>query len=110
MNKSGQALVEFILILPLVLMIIFVVIDFSNVFYQKNRLENTVNEIVSLKENRISDSTIKNKYKDEIISYKNFGNNLTIKVSKEVKLVTPLSSFFFDNPYKISTERTIIYE
>ena len=38
-QNKGQALVEFILVLPLIMMIIFVVIDFSNVFYQKNKLE-----------------------------------------------------------------------
>ena len=30
MNKNGQALVEFVIILPIIMMIIFVIIDFSN--------------------------------------------------------------------------------
>ena len=109
-QNKGQALVEFILVLPLIMMIIFVVIDFSNVFYQKNKLENTINEIVDLKENKISNEKIKNKYQGNFISYKINGKTLIITVSKNIKLVTPLSSYFFDNPYKIKTERTIIYE
>ena len=51
MNKSGQALVEFVIILPIIMMIIFVIIDFSNVFYQKNHLESITNDIVTFKEN-----------------------------------------------------------
>ena len=111
MNKKGQALVEFVIIMPIVMMIIFVIIDFSNVFYQKNNLESITNDIVRLKENGKSDSYIKNSTaKDIKISYKKSGNNLVITVSKNINLVTPFSSMFFDSPYKISTERVLLYE
>lgn len=110
MNNKGQSLVEFVLILPLVMMVIFVVIDFSNVFYQKNHLENTVNDIVTLKENNTSNEVIKSKYKDNKITYNASGKYLTITVTKNVRLVTPFSSYFFDSPYKIETSRTILNE
>lgn len=111
MNKKGQALVEFVIILPIIMMIIFVIIDFSNIFYQKNHLESITNDIVSFKENGKSDSYIKNNTLDDIkISYKQDGDSLIIKTSKDITLVTPFSSLFFNNPYTIKTERVILYE
>lgn len=46
LNRQGQALVEFILILPIFLMLMFVIIDFGMVFNEKNKLENKSMEIV----------------------------------------------------------------
>lgn len=111
MNKNGQALVEFVIILPIIMMIIFVIIDFSNIFYQKNHLESITNDIVTFKENGKSDEYIKKNTLDDInISYKKDGSSLIIKTSKNVTLITPFSSLFFDNPYTIKTERIILYE
>ena len=48
-KNKGQALVEFVIILPIIMIIIFVIIDFSNVFYQKNNLESIMNSVVTYK-------------------------------------------------------------
>ena len=48
MNKKGQALVEFILILPVLILILFVIIDFGNIFYSKYELQNQSADIVNL--------------------------------------------------------------
>lgn len=111
MNKKGQALVEFVIILPIIMMIIFVIIDFSNVFYQKNYLENITNDVVRLKEHGKSDEYIKNKVDKNIkITYKSNGDTQKIIVTKNVVLVTPFSNMFFKNPYTIKTERIVFYE
>ena len=39
-NNKGQALVEFILIFPIIVLILCIIIDFSNVFVSENKLEN----------------------------------------------------------------------
>ena len=110
-NNGGQALVEFVIIMPILIMIIFIIIDFSHIFYQKNHLESTISDIVSLKENGKSDRYIETSISDNVkISYQKNSDTLVINISKDVNLVTPFSSLFFDNPYKIETERTIIYE
>ena len=110
-KSSGQALVEFVIIMPILIMIIFIIIDFSNIFYQKNELEGVISDVVSLKENGKSDGYIENSISDDVkISYQKKSDTLVINVSKNVNLVTPFSSLFFDNPYNIETERTIIYE
>ena len=110
-TNKGQALVEFVIILPVILMILFVIIDFSNIFYQKNHLENIVSDVANLKENGKSNKYIEKSISDNVkITYKQKDNTLLINVSKDIKLITPFSSIFFENPYEIKTERTIIYE
>ena len=110
-NNKGQALVEFVIILPIIMMIIFVIIDFSNIFYQKNYLENLTNDVVKLKEKGKSDDYIKNNTdKDIKISYKKNNDIKKIIISKNIYLVTPFSNMFFDNPYTIKTERVVYYE
>lgn len=111
MNKKGQALVEFVIIIPVIIMIIFVIIDFSNIFYQRNHLESIVNDVVSYKESGKTNDYIEEQVEDDIdITYKENYDTLTINVSKDINLITPFSSLFFEEPYTISTERTIIYE
>lgn len=111
MNKKGQALVEFAIILPIIMMMLFVMIDFSNIFYQKNHLENITNDIVRLREHGKSDEYIKNNTdKDIKIDYKPNGDFQKVIVSKKVTLITPFSTMFFKNPYTIKTERTVFYE
>ena len=111
-NSKGQALVEFVIILPIILMILFIIIDFSNIFYQKNHLESILNDVVEYKENGKSNSYIKDKVNDSSISisYKKIDDSLDIKITKKVNLITPFSSLFFDNPFVIKTERMILYE
>lgn len=109
MNKKGQALVEFVILLPIIMMIIFVIIDFSNVFYQKNHLESITNDITSVVKENGNYSNIEEKQKIEVNTNKN-GNTLEIEVKKEIKLITPFSNIFFEDPFTIKTERFVIYE
>ena len=45
MNKKGQALVEFVLILPVLIFVIFAFIDVSRLMIMKNHLETVLNEV-----------------------------------------------------------------
>ena len=60
MNRKGQALIEFVLILPVLILILFIIFDFGNIFYSKYELQNQSMEIVRLvKDNKtIDDITI----------------------------------------------------
>lgn len=110
-NVKGQALVEFVLVLPVIMMILFVIIDLANVFYNKNKLETTTDTIIMYKKN--NDNYRLNKYiKDEDVSYKITNNNGEdiIEVKKDIVLSTPFSNLFFDNPYTIKAKRVIIDE
>ena len=51
MNRKGQALVEFVLILPIFIMILFSIVDFGMIFNKKNELENISIDIMNLLNN-----------------------------------------------------------
>ena len=51
MNRKGQALVEFVLILPVFILILFAIVDFGTILSKKNELENDSMDIVSLVKN-----------------------------------------------------------
>ena len=48
MNRKGQALVEFIIILPVLLLIIISMIDIGNIFVKKYDLENDIQTVENL--------------------------------------------------------------
>lgn len=108
-KNKGQALVEFVLILPIALLLIFSMIDLGRVLYEKNHLESVLNEVViSYKET----GKIDNKLFNDDISFdvKKDGKYATILLSKDISLITPFSNLILKNPYQIKTERVFIYE
>ena len=48
MNKKGQALVEFIIILPVIIFIIMLLVDFMTIISYKNKLESNMNNVTIL--------------------------------------------------------------
>ena len=109
-NNKGQALVEFILILPVILAILLVIIDLGKIFNEKNTLENTSIDIIELYKNGKSIEEIKNKYNDISITTNIDNNYLTIKLKKEIEIITPGLNIVLDNPYPIEVERVVYYE
>ena len=110
-NKKGQALVEFVLILPILLLFLFVIIDFANIYYSKNHLEGVISDVVTFVENGKTTDEIYSSLDDEyFLDIKTSDGYVTVKLSKEVDLITPMASIIFGEPYKIYTQRTIIYE
>jgi Flp pilus assembly protein TadG len=107
-NKKAQALVEFVLILPVIIFFIFIVIDFSNVFYNKNRLENLNSEITEYMAKGKTFDEAKNILPNDITSsFVDSGSNKKIILEKDIDFVTP---FVFRNGYHISSERVVLNE
>ena len=106
-NKKGQALIEFILILPVLLLILFMVIDFGKIILCKNHLENTLSNVVTLKENNgdINRYLSQDEYK---ITYKIEDNKIILET--KLDLITPGLKNILKNPYKVIVERRIIDE
>ena len=109
-NNKGQALVEFILILPVILAILLVIIDLGKIFNEKNTLENTSIDIIELYKNGKSIDEIKNKYNDIEINTSIDNNYLTINLKKEIEIITPGLNLVLDNPYLIEVERVVYYD
>ena len=107
MNKKGQALVEFVLILPVFLFLIFIVYDFGMIYNKKNALENKSSDIISLYKSGKTISEIKNIYQDLDISINLDNDYYKISVIDSVKIITPGLNRILGNPYKIEVERYI---
>ena len=107
-NNKGQALVEFIIILPIFLLLIISVIDFGNIILKMYSLENDIDVITDMHRtkrneeinNYISDKNIQ-------INYNNKEDFLVIELSKDVKIISPMLNLVFGKTYKINVEKSI---
>ena len=109
MNNKGQALIEFVLILPVFLFILFAVIDFGMIYSSKSRLENDSADIIDLYKNGTSISEIKKMYlNDEIDVFKD-GEYYRFNISTSVNIITPGFNRIFGDPYFVKVERVVPY-
>lgn len=110
-NNKGQALVEFVILLPIIIMILFIVIDFAFIFYNKNSLEGVMEEVSLYQQNGKSYDEIKEILDtDTTIKYNYQGDKLEIVLTKKVDLITPFASSILSDPYKITTKRVLFNE
>ena len=110
-NNKGQALVEFVILLPIIIMILFIVIDFAFIFYNKNSLEGVMEEVSLYQQNGKSYDEIKEILDtDNTIKYNYQGDKLEIVLTKKVDLITPFASSILSDPYKITTKRVLFNE
>ena len=114
-TNKGQALIEFVLILPIFLMLFLGIIDFGNILYQKNHLENVMVDVVDM----ISTDLTFNEVKNNIDNYYNSklkltitseGKNTFINLSTVVNIYTPGLDLIISKPYKVETNRVIYNE
>ncbi|MBQ8234123.1 MAG: pilus assembly protein [Bacilli bacterium] len=108
MNNKGQALVEFILILPIMLFLIIGMTDIGNVLIKKHHLENDLNYIVELYQNDNHILIEEYKHKKNIdIKITKIDEFTTIEVSSNVDINTPFINLAIKNPLLIKTSMTI---
>ena len=107
-NNKGQALVEFIIVLPILLLVIMAIIDLGNIFIKKYSLENDL-DIVSSMYKEEDYNSIDNYIEENSldISYEKESDLVTIKLSKDIKVNTPILNNIFGKDYKITTKKTI---
>ena len=111
MNKKGQALVEFIIILPIMILLIFCVVDFGRVISVKSELENVTSDAVMLYQNgklpdEINEILVKNDTKLKL-TYEVKEDYITITSSKKLKPITPGLSYIPVNVFDVSASRVI---
>lgn len=107
MNRKGQALVEFILILPIFLFIMFAIVDFGMIFSKKNELENISFDVVTMVKNNVDISEIKDRYSDIVINISSDDKYTVISISSDIDIITPGLNRIFGDPYNVIVERTI---
>lgn len=109
-NRKGQALVEFVLILPVFLLILLVVVDFGHILYSKNKLENDSTDMVRILKNE-SSIEFKQEYPDIDLDIKDYEEGYKkIVFSKYIDINTPFLDRVLGDPCLIKTERVIPYE
>ena len=115
-NNKGQALIEFVLILPIFIFLVFLSVDIGRIIYAKNHLETKLNETVGLLEEK--------KDYGEVLAFLNKGSKdkirldikykedkyATVKVIQEVDILTPGLNLILSDPYDVYVTREVIYE
>ena len=107
MNRKGQALVEFVIILPIFLLILFAVVDFGMIISKKNELENISIDIVSMLKNNEDINSIKMLFPDLTIDISSDSNYTNIKIYENIDIMTPGLNLVIGDPYKVMVERVI---
>ncbi|MBQ2946852.1 MAG: pilus assembly protein [Bacilli bacterium] len=110
-NNKGQALVEFVIILPIFLLLVISVIDFGNIISKKYSLENDIDTLSSLyrdeKYKEINSYTNKKNIK---VEFTNDGDLTNIVLSKDIRIISPMLNLVFGKSYDISVEKSIYNE
>lgn len=113
MNQKGQALLEFLLLFPILFLLVLIAIDVGKISSTTNQLEYEIGQIIeAYHKNKTFDelnTMIKqkdNQIKLEITNQNN--ENITFTLKEEILLLTPGWNLLKTNP--ICVERTIPYE
>ncbi len=111
MNRKGQALVEFVIILPIILFLLFALIDFGMISFDRNRMENIVNDVIKMYKNQESkeeiNSYVNNNIKDVNINIENVENYTNITLEKKYDFITPGLSKIIGSDFEINIERIV---
>lgn len=112
MRKTrGQALVEFVLILPVFLLLVFGAIDFGRILYEKYRLQNDLDMVKELYLQNQKQEI--NHYLNEhelMIAYQEKDYYTVISISKKLDIITPGLSHVLKNPYTVTESVTVLNE
>lgn len=109
-NNKGQALVEFVLILPVFLFLLFAIYDFGMMFSKKNNLESISSDVIELYKKGKTVQELNVLYDDIDIEIKDDTDYKKVTVIDNIKLITPGFNRIFGNPYEIRIERYIANE
>ena len=109
LNKKGQALIEFIMILPVFLMLVIGMIDFGKIIYEKYTLQNKLDLVVNLyttnkidnMNSYINDNQLKLKIEKN-------SNYITLTITKEVNIATPVLNKILNNPYIVEESIVVL--
>lgn len=112
-DKKGQALIEFVIIIPILLLILSVIIDFGFILYEKNKLENVSTDISNLYKEKgsLNKSMVLNITRDKNIKYQInvINDHAELIVYKKINMISPILKSI-DGLDNIETKRIIYYE
>lgn len=100
MNKKGQALIEFIIILPIFIMLMLAVFDYVRIYSEKSNLESVIEDVILSNELNDDNITILKELDEEKTKY---------ILNKSIDIYSPVISLIIGNKYVVSVSR-VIYE
>ena len=120
-NNKGQALVEFIIVLPLLILIITAIVDMGNIFYQKYKLENDLDYVTDLYKNgKVSDINSYVSSNDLKISYVSQNTEYLKSLVNDYWFITdaildsriyyPLEGYLYPETYRFKNKDVSIKE
>lgn len=109
-RKRGQALVEFIIILPVFLLLVLGVIDMGRVLYSKIILEDKISDVITLYESGKTVQDINNDFKDMNLRVEEVNNYVNYSLEKEIDILTPGLNLILKSPYNLKVSRSILNE
>jgi len=112
-REKGQALIEFVLILPVFLLILFVIVDFGRLFYEKMELEDRLEESIEvLKKNNNYEEALRvlneGQSSKATLEVNNEDSYMKIKTTLHLSFLTPGFDKIFEENH-IQIERVIPY-
>lgn len=109
-RRRGQALVEFVIILPIFIMLVLGVIDMGRILYSKIILEEKMGDVISLIDKGKTVSDINQDLDNMILEVQEDGNYVNYSLVQEIDIVTPGLNFIFSNPYTLKVSRSTANE
>lgn len=111
MKKKGQALIEFILVLPVLMIIIMSLIDIGNIFIKKYELNHDIELIENMYQRGDMQKLAAYVSKENITLEEETNENLiTIKIKKKVEVNAPILTKIIGKKHEIKTSRTFYKE
>jgi hypothetical protein len=112
-SNKGQALIEFVLILPILLLFILGIIDLGCIIYEKTRLENITSEAIDLINNTtLSEKDIEQHLEQNYdiplkVNIESGVEDTVVTLSREIDVMTPGLGLAISDPYKVEARRVI---
>lgn len=115
MQKKGQALVEFVIILPIFIFLLFAIIDIGKILFLKNELEEHMNFVVEEYKNQKTVDEILSTLKESdsklvLESDQTEQKFITFTLKEETDIITPGLNLIFKTPYYVSVKRVVSHE
>ncbi|MBQ9011021.1 MAG: pilus assembly protein [Bacilli bacterium] len=111
MKDKGQALVEFVLILPIILLVLIALIDIGNIFMEKYQLNDHLSTIAEMyHNNEITEAKAYAANESIIVSESVNNDMLTLKATKKVKVSAPIIKNILGKSFDITCSQTIYNE
>lgn len=108
MKEKGQALVEFILILPVILLIFMALIDVGNIFIQKINLNDAMQTVSDLYQNGEKKELLAYVANENLVYDEKLNNDMAeLILKKDIKISAPGLSNVLGKNYTIEATKTI---